>query len=176
MEGYVYIGIITKPHSYKGKIQVFVENEKIKLTPQVPVFVEFQKVPVPFFIEESTAKTGNISIVKFKDIDNEADAQNLRNRKLYFLKETYDGFFQENDSFDINIIRDFDVIDTKYGLIGLIRDILKYPGHDVMQIFDDRKNEILIPFNESYVLEINKKTKKVHVNTPPGLLDIYKIN
>jgi 16S rRNA processing protein RimM len=67
---------------------------------------------------------------------------------------------------------DFMLIDKSYGEVGIIQDILQLPANDVAQVFIDEK-EVLLPLNDSTVIEINKRKKQVLVKLPDGIINMY---
>jgi len=57
-------------------------------------------------------------------------------------------------------------------VLGTIAEMIEQPHQLLAKIFIENK-EVLIPLNESTLLEINRKKKEVLVDLPVGLLDVY---
>ena len=89
----------------------------------------------------------------------------------HLTDEQYDTFDIENNA-NLSFIG-FEVHDKLYGYIGIIENILEYPGQEIFEIRGLSKEEILIPFNENFIEKISKIKKKIFVVTPEGLLDLY---
>jgi 16S rRNA processing protein RimM len=65
------------------------------------------------------------------------------------------------------------IIDNKKEL-GEILEVIEQPHQVLCRIMIDSK-EALIPLHENSLEKVDKKNKKLYVNLPEGLLDIYKI-
>ncbi len=171
-DGYMAIGSFLSLHGYKGQINIYLNvkiNKNFKFIE--PVFVEFNQTWVPFFIEEFSEKNKKRFIVKIKDINSENDALKFKSKKLYVTKSFYNKHFENENEF--LYLMGYEVHDRQHGFIGCIKDVLEYPGQYIFKITGLQEEEILIPVNSDFIERIIKKTKKIHITTPEGLLDIY---
>ena len=57
------------------------------------------------------------------------------------------------------------------GLVGVVDEIVKLPGQDLLSVNKDGK-EVLIPMVKQIVVSIDIKTKKIVVDPPEGLFDV----
>jgi 16S rRNA processing protein RimM len=67
----------------------------------------------------------------------------------------------------------YSVIDQVHGPIGTIEAILEFPSHNILQIRNSDKTEILIPAIEAFVLKMDHEKKSLEMNTPEGLISVY---
>ena len=171
-DGYTSIGSFLNPHGYKGKISVFLNLKKAKnfKFPE-SIFVEIQQTLIPFFIEEKTAPQNNKLVIKLTDINTEEAVLQFRKKEIFITDEAF-GKIKFDSNANLSFIG-FEVYDKSLGLIGTLVDILEYPGQEIFKIRGFSKEEILIPVNNSFIDKIMKSKKKIFVNTPEGLLDIY---
>jgi len=171
-DGYTSIGSFLNPHGYKGKISVFLDinNTKDFKFPE-SIFVEIQQTLVPFFIEEHTTPQNNRIVVKLSDIDTEETALQFKKKEIFITDEHYNEFVFEKNS-NLSLIG-FEVYDKTEGLIGILENILEYPGQEMFEIRGLSKEEILIPFNDNFIEKINKSKRKIFIITPEGLIDLY---
>ena len=58
------------------------------------------------------------------------------------------------------------------GNVGKITEILFYPDNPVFQVMQDQK-EIIVPLHEDLIVEIDSQKKRIKVNLPEGLLEIF---
>jgi 16S rRNA processing protein RimM len=65
----------------------------------------------------------------------------------------------------------YKVIDIRDGFIGRTTGILEIPGNDLLRV-EYREREILLPIQESIILEINPDKKLIRVDLPDGFLQI----
>ncbi|MEI8184402.1 MAG: ribosome maturation factor RimM [Actinomycetes bacterium] len=57
------------------------------------------------------------------------------------------------------------------GLVGVVDEIVKLPGQDLLSVNKDGK-EVLIPMVKQIIVSIDIKTKKIVVDPPEGLFDV----
>jgi len=62
------------------------------------------------------------------------------------------------------------LIDEKLGEIGIIDRVDNYSGNIVFTVIFKGK-ELLIPFNEDFLIELNKHKKIIKLRFPEGLID-----
>jgi 16S rRNA processing protein RimM len=61
--------------------------------------------------------------------------------------------------------------DEKLGDIGIIEQVDNYAGNIVLTV-NYRGQELLTPFNNDFLLEIDKKNKTLKLNLPEGIIDL----
>ena len=170
-EGYFLLGRITKAHGLKGAVQVMLEasnpDDYLELE---SIFVEHKQRLVPFFIEEFSLQGQNKGIIKFEDVDNIDQAKNYMASSLYIKEE--DVSEEDLDAQESMDVIGFKIIDSTLGELGLVTDYYEKVGQDLLA-FEYKGQEILIPIDESIVLDIDPDTQTVHTAIPDGLLDIY---
>ena len=63
-------------------------------------------------------------------------------------------------------------MDEQLGELGTIREIYEMPYQDLMAM-DYQGVEVLIPVQDELILRADKAARKLYVNLPEGLVDIY---
>jgi len=171
-DGYTAIGSFLNTHGYKGKLSVFLtlKNNKDLKFPE-SIFVDIQQTLVPFFIEERTAPQNNRIVIKIADINTEESALPFKKKEIFVTDVFFKEFIAKGNT-PLSLIG-FEVYDKVFGLIGILEDILEYPGQEIFKIRGLSKEEILIPYNDNFVKKINKVKKSISVVTPEGLLELY---
>lgn len=166
----VHIANAVKPHGLNGHIS-------LKLNPGYseddimngkPVFLFIEGLPVPFFPEECK-RAGEYIAVKLKNVENSDVADRYRSCKVYSfeLEKSVDN--EDSDSFSLI---GYAVYDKNFGFIGNITDFNNIPGNPVFETQLDNKT-IIIPYNEDFIIKINKDLRSIEIETPEGLIDIY---
>jgi 16S rRNA processing protein RimM len=64
------------------------------------------------------------------------------------------------------------VIDHLKGNIGTVRQILELAGNPQLEI-DFNGKMILLPLHEDFIKKIDNEGKKVEVEAPEGLIDLF---
>jgi len=165
----VKIGYISKAHGFKGELKCSLEV--LMLSDKFPQFIwiYLDGKPVPFFIEKSFYNKSSF-IVKIEDIESEETAMQFKNTSIYCEKHLFDIFFEKEESLDDLI--GFEVSDEHKGKIGNIISIIENSIQPTLVIQFEEK-EILIPYSEDIIVEINEIEKTIFVSAPEGLIDMY---
>lgn len=166
----ISFGYCSKTFGYKGEVKILLNFKyKENTTPKFVWCHQYGK-PVPYFVEDFILLNDNECSVKLEDISNENDALPFRNKEFYIEKELLETYFVapklNKDILDFSVKH-------KGKLIGRLKEIQENKiGHPIMLI-DNQKDEILIPFVEEFIVDIDENSKIINVNLPEGLLDLY---
>ena len=125
-----------------------------------PVFIEFDGLLVPFFIESFTEK-GNRALVRLTGIRSLADADEITGRKVLIE------YGEEEDGGDS--VSGWTVIDEDGTVVGTVDGYEDIPGNTCLWV-DTEKGQVLIPFHEDLVLSMDKASKTLRMTIPSGLL------
>lgn len=129
------------------------------LKTQEPVFIAFDELPVPFFIESLEIK-GNRCIVKFEDVDTLAAAEELVGREVTFAGE---------DEADEGTLVGLQVRDSRSRrIIGEIVDFSDYGGNVVITVETAERGEVLLPLHEELIIGIHGDV--ITLDIPDGLI------
>lgn len=162
------IGKLIKPHGLKGQVSLLVENiNKIDFDRIKMLFIEINNTPTPFFIE-NIIEAGGKMIVKFENINSEADIKKLLKKDVSVLSE----YIEESDNLSEDKLIGFTLIDEKEGILGTIIDVQEFPQHAILSLLYKNK-EILLPLTDDFINKIDWDTKTIYYKAPEGLLDVY---
>lgn len=168
-EGCTCIGRIAKTHGYKGAVKISITEglalDKPKNSKE-PVFLEINQKPVPFFYSQWQENMG-VPIVLFEDIDNEEKAQSLVGLDVLVPESWID----EDESSNIANLINFTVVDAEHGKLGFISNYMENPAQTLLYMLLNGR-EILIPFVDEFILDIDWDNEIIHTQLPDGLLDI----
>lgn len=166
-----YLGKIAKKYSFKGELLVYLDSDDPEIYENMEsVFVEIGKNLVPFFIDSATLHKNDFLRVKFEDVDNEADAEALINKALYLPLDLLPKL--EGNKFYYHEVIGFEIEDTRLGIIGTIESINDSSAQPLFEV----KNgdvEMLIPMIDQFLVEIDRTNKKVKMDLPEGLVEMY---
>lgn len=166
------VGFVQKPHGIKGEVIVIFDNEFGETIESAEYFfAEIDGGLVPFFISEEGLRFRNneSAIIKFDLVNSQVKAKELLGCKLFvFNDDIIETEVTEIDSELIGMM----VIDNKSGEIGTISRIDDFSGNVVITVVHPRA-EILIPLSDNIILNIDKENKKLFLDCPVGLIDIY---
>ena len=166
-----YLGKIVRKYSFKGELLAKLDTDEPELYENLDaIFVALRNNLVPFFIENSQLHKSNLLRIKFEEVDSEEDADALMKSDLYLPLELLPKL--EGNKFYFHEVIGFTIKDQNFGNVGTITGINDSTAQALFEI--DRDGiEILIPMNDEFIIEVNRDSQTVLVNTPAGLIDLY---
>ncbi|RZJ64660.1 MAG: 16S rRNA processing protein RimM [Flavobacterium sp.] len=166
-----YLGKIAKKFSFKGEVLVWLDTDEPGLYENMEsVFVEFNNNLVPFFIMNSSLHKNDFLRVRFEDVDNEEEADAILGHEVYLPLTMLPKL--EGNKFYFHEVIGFDAEDTRLGVIGKIVSINDSSAQPLFEI-KQGDIEILIPMIDDFIVKIDRENKKVVMDTPVGLVDLY---
>ena len=167
---FFYFGKITKPHGVKNEFQAIIDTNKPEHFENIEViFIEIDKALIPYFVNNIRI-SGRQAIIKLLDVEFET-ITNLLVGLSIFLPNDLLPKLPEN-KFHPHEIKGFNVYDKEKGNIGFVEEIVDMGYQEILKIiFNDK--EILIPVVEDIVKKIDRKNKRIEIEAPDGLIDIY---
>lgn len=168
------LGIITKPIGLKGHFLIKLETD----TPERYYSIQeafFQIKPnqnylVPFFFSHVSPHKPFLLRVATDTIHSVDEAKKLKGIKVFLPLSMLPK--KKGKHFYFHEIIGFEVIDQSVGPVGNIRQVIEYPHQSVIQVFKNNK-EILIPITENIIKKVDRKNKKLFIDAPSGLIDLY---
>jgi 16S rRNA processing protein RimM len=167
-----YLGYIKKPFGYKGEVSIVLDVDEPDAYKELEsVFVLLEGKLVPFFIAKiSFRPNSHEAVVQFRESASEEKALQLSGCELYLPS----GFLPPltGNKFYFHEVIGFEVHEATRGRIGKLTRILDYPGNPVFQINEGNK-EILVPARDEFIVKLDREEKKLYLETPEGLIDLY---
>jgi 16S rRNA processing protein RimM len=162
------IGYISKTHGLKGHV-ILRLNELINIDEEVikSVFLELNGSQVPFFIEECRPNNTGY-ILKLETIDTIDASKKLIGKKAFALTD----FILENTE-SLSEFIGYSIIDSRLGNIGIITDVDEKTDNPIAKIIHSTGIEIILPFNDDFIIEIDDDKKTIEFESPEGLIEMY---
>lgn len=166
-----YLGKIAKKFSFKGEVLVYLDTDEPELYENLEsVFVECGKHLVPFFIENSSLHKNDLLRVRFEDINTEDAADELIGNAIYLPLEMLPKL--EGNKFYFHEVIGFEIEDKRLGVVGKIQSINDSTAQPLFEVLDGDK-EILIPMIDHFLVSIDRDNRKVIMDLPEGLIEMY---
>ena len=131
-----------------------------------PVFIEYDGLPVPFFITALTPRGGSKALVRLTDIDNYEDAEEIVGKAVYMSEDSFDEEWDEDDPAGLVGWTLLHADGRKAGDITGVEDI---PGNPCLYV-DSDDGTAMVPLHEDLVLELDPDRKIIIMKIPDGLL------
>ena len=165
------LGYIVRTHGTKGQVIAFFDVDFPEDYEEMEsVFLRIGGKLIPFFIDRIEAQAKGKFIIKFEDIDSLPDAEKLKGTTLFMPLDTLPEL--EDDQFYFHEIVGYTIVDENLGELGTVKEIYDMPHQDLISM-DHQGHEVLIPIQDEVVLKADKENKKLFVNLPDGLLEVY---
>ncbi|RPH32335.1 MAG: 16S rRNA processing protein RimM [Bacteroidales bacterium] len=167
---FVEIGAIQRTHGVSGEFQV-VWNDDFYLEEQnlESVFIEFDGIPVPFFIVSIRSKGDDKALVKLDDVEDVNIADELVGRKLLLPADE----IVEKDDLLLNDLIGYTMFSDQKLLIGSIVDFQQYQSNSVFTVEHQTGKEVMIPVADELIVEVDTDQKTITLVIPNGLIDLY---
>jgi 16S rRNA processing protein RimM len=162
------IGYISKTHGLKGHV-ILRLNEFVQIDQEAikSVFLDLNGSQVPYFITEcKPSNTGYI--LKLETIDTIDTSKKLIAKKAFALE---DFILEDEENFSEFI--GYSIIDSIHGNIGNIIEVDEKTENVIIKIMHPTGKEIILPFNDDFIIEIDDDLKIIEFNSPEGLVEMY---
>ena len=120
-----------------------------------PVFIEFDGLPVPFFIESVQPKGVSKAVVRLTDVLTLEDAEEIVGRAVFVEGEWEE---EEDDDFVGWTLLD------KGTVVGEITGTEPIPGNFCLYV-----GEKMIPLHEDFVIGVDEERRELNLDLPQGL-------
>ncbi len=166
-----FLGKITKPHGLKGEVTVWLDVDNPDDYEGLDaVFLEIKNELVPFIISDIQIR-GKKSIAKFEDINKIEQTESIVGAELYLPLTSLPKL--SGKKFYYHEVIGFEIFDNSLQKsIGLLKAIYESSGQDLFGI-DANGIEILVPIVDEFIVAVDRTIKRIEINAPDGLLDIY---
>lgn len=166
-----YLGKIAKKFSFKGEVLLYLDTDEPELYENMEsVFVEFNKNLVPFFIENSSLHKNDFLRVQFEDVDSEEEADSILNCAVYLPLSMLP--ILEGNQFYFHEVIGFEIEDKRLGVFGKIVSINDSSAQPLFEVVNGTV-EILVPMIDQFLVKIDRENKKVVMDLPEGLVEMY---
>ncbi len=166
-----FVGKIVKKYSFKGEVLVKLDtDDPEQFLKMESVFVETNKNLIPFFIEQLSLHKSTLLRIKFEEVDTEADADSLMRKELYLPLDLLPKL--SGNKFYYHEIIGYTVVDATFGELGKIKGVNDNTAQHLFEI-DRNGTEILIPINDDIIKEVDRVHKKILLEAPEGLIELY---
>jgi 16S rRNA processing protein RimM len=166
------LGVITKIHSFKGEIILFLDTDvPEKYYKLEHLFIEINKQLIPFFIEQlKVQKTKNLRL-KFDGINTEQDALSLTSKKVFLPLAMLPEL--NPDQFYYHEIIGYTITNEQNESVGKVIEVIDNSANRLISVAVNN-NEALLPFNDNHILKVDKPNKTIQLQIPEGLVELYQ--
>lgn len=174
----VRVARIGKPHGIRGEVtvEVFSDSPQTRFVAGNTLTLRLAEESSALFNRLTVEKARwnkKILLLKFEEFSDRNTAESLRNSELYAPAEDP---LDPNEGWYADEIIGFSVHQESFKSpgIGRVSNLITGEAQDLLEIQLPDGREVLVPFVEEIVPEIDEEHGAVIINPPPGLLELNK--
>jgi len=150
-----------------------------------PVFIIFDGLPVPFFIESFTKRGNSKALVRLTDICSMEDVEEIAGKAVYVEEDNLPEMSLEEDGYaaligwmllapadsptSSGMKEEEDDIEMEVEEIGEITDFIDIPNNPCIEV-ETENGAIMIPLHEDLILSVDPENLEIIMQIPEGLL------
>ncbi len=159
-------GHIGKTRGLKGELK-FILNQDLDVPETIMLlYIQVGSSMIPYPVQDIKYQEKG-GYIHFAGIYSQEEAQPLVGRQIFISKDIL-----PEKQFTYKDLISYIVFDEQTGMLGELEQVEHFPQQWIGKI-DFNGTEVLVPLNETTVVEINDAEKKLILNLPEGLLEIY---
>ena len=147
---------------------------------QEPVFIIFDGLPVPFYIESFQKRGNTKALVRLTDICSQEDVEEIAGKAVYTEEDSLPEMSLEEDGFAALVgwvlltpagIPDQAGEDEEMELyeVGEITDFIDIPNNPCIEV-ETENGAVMIPLHEDLILSVDPENRELIMEVPDGLL------
>ena len=167
---FLRIARVLKSNGTEGEILVgFRETNPEDLNLKEPVFITFDGLPVPFFIDSFSTKGTNRALVRLTGVKNLKDAEEIVGKDIYAKAEAIIHEEEGEDGLTVDDLIGWTLLDSDNDVVGEITDYEDVPGNTCLYV-ETKSGQVMIPLHEDLILSVDEESKAIAVDVPDGLI------
>jgi 16S rRNA processing protein RimM len=144
---------------------------------QEPVFIVFDGLPVPFFIESFTKRGNSKALVRLTGIHCQEDVDEIAGKAVYIEEGEEQELSLEEDGFAALVgwmlltpsNNEGSPEDIQLIEVGEITDFIEIPNNPCIEV-ETENGAVMIPLHEDLILSIDPEYQEIIMQIPEGLL------
>ena len=145
---------VLKSNGTNGEVIMgFREYAPEEINLKEPLYIYFDGLAVPFFIESFSAK-----------------AEELEGREIFVKEDTINEYEDGEDVLSPDDLVGWTVLNENGEMVGTVSGWEDIPGNTCLYIRLGNGAESMIPFNDALIVQIDEDNKKIALRIPEGLI------
>lgn len=168
---YTVAGQFGKAHGLDGALRLQALPAYLPSLLQAKVVFALQGgQPVPYFVEE--VRSEQPLILKLEEVDSKEGVRLLSGQEVLLQnQDILPPPTEDEEEDELLALEGFMVDELSTGEIGRITAVVEYP-QQIMAVLEYQDREVLLPLNETFILQIDPEGRRVLMDLPEGLLEL----
>lgn len=161
------IGQFNKPHGIHGELSFTFTDDVFDRVDCDYFICLLDGIFVPFFVEEYRFRSESTALIKLEGVDSTEKARMFVNAEVYFPSK----FAEESPAEELTweYFVGFKLVDEAHGEIGTIVEV-DDSTINTLFVLDREGEELLIPAQEEFIVDMDHKKRVMTVDLPHGLI------
>ena len=139
---------------------------------QEPVFIVFDGLPVPFYIESFQKRGNTKALVRLTDIRSQEDVEEIAGKAVYVEDDQIPDMTLEDDGYAAlvgwMVLTPAQDEDAVYE-VGEIIEFFDIPNNPCIEV-ETENGAVMIPLHEDFILGLDPENQEIIMDIPEGLL------
>ena len=137
-----------------------------------PVFIVFDGLPVPFFIESFSKRGNTKALVHLTDVCSMEDVEEIAGKPVYISSDIIPEMTLEEDGYAA-LVGWVVLTPTEDGdgliEVGEIADFMDIPNNPCLAV-ETVNGEVILPLHEDFILSLDPECQEIIMQIPAGLI------
>lgn len=162
------IGYISKPHGVDGELTFIFTHNLLEEGDSTYIVCLIDGILVPFFIEHYIIRSNGSATLKLEGVDSLERAKDFINQSVFYPKKSISEDISED--LEVGFLVGFKLKDQHNHEIG---EVLGIDDSTINTLFivSHPGGELLIPYQEELLLDIDEESRFIQLEIPEGLLE-----
>ena len=166
-----FVGTVVSKYSFKGEVLLKLDtDDPERYQSLTTLFLAQDNTLVPYFITKCSMHKPGLLRLRFEDISSEEHADLILKTEAYLPLTELPPL--AGNKFYYHEVIGFLVVDATLGELGTITSVNEHTAQATLEV-DINGKIALIPIVDDIIKNVDRNSKTLFVNTPPGLIDLY---
>ena len=167
---FLQIARVLKSNGTEGEVLVgFRDMDPEDLNLKEPVFIEFDGLPVPFFIESFNRRGTSRALMKLTGIKTLQDAEEIAGRPVLAPRSSILDYEDGDEGLTVEDLVGWTLLDEAGSEVGSITGYEDIPGNPCLYVGFGTA-QAMVPLHEDLIISIDEEERKISMIIPEGLL------
>ncbi|MBR4755664.1 MAG: hypothetical protein IK076_01845 [Bacteroidales bacterium] len=168
---FLRIARVLKSYGTEGEILMgFREIDPEDLDLKEPVFIMFDGLPVPFFIEYLSTKGVSKALVRLTGIKCLDDAEEIAGSEVFARRSSLGHILDEEEGLSADMLVGWTLLDEDGSEVGTVSGYEPIPGNPCLYVETPDGRTVMVPLHDDLIVEVDEKGKKIGLRIPEGLI------
>ena len=167
---FLQIARVLKSNGTEGEVLVgFRDMDPEDLNLKEPVFIEFDGLPVPFFIESFNRRGTSRALMKLTGIKTLQDAEEIAGRPVLAPRSSILDYEDGDEGLTVEDLVGWTLLDEAGSEVGSITGYEDIPGNPCLYVGSGTA-QAMVPLHEDLIVAVDEEERKISMIIPEGLL------